>query len=421
MRSWLAFVMLVLCSVALGQTEASIGAVTNDATMARLRVAYIVYGGPNVDVFVNGEIAMNPGQPQTNIPCCQVTGYMYLTPGTYNVAVVPTGKGIEEALIGPLNVAVEAGHRYTIAAMGQVEDEILTPLIIDETAVVQEVRTSPEQSIMILVNNLAPTQTISLTFDGQGPQDVPYGGFGAAPLPLGPERYIEVTANNGNDIVETHQCDATCDTETPGEDFMHLRFGRIPGTWGEDHGDTEGVGVSELNALEFLQGFSGLGVQQEGHILSFDTFLRAVEIAGLTEMLTTSSPFLMFVPTDESFANVPKGQLDALIAAPETLADWLRYHIIEGYHPPGSLSGELYGTVDRTLTNMMGVNLRLFTFGDTFYINSIAQGGLQRYQVANGKFVRPITTVLLPPERLFGKYARCFVNHGKSWLLGLSR
>jgi hypothetical protein len=153
MKNKLVSVMFVLClmsSVALGQTNTATAVVTDDATMARLRVAYIVINGPNVDVLINGEIAMNPGQPQANIPCCQVTGYVYLTPGTYSVAVVPTGQAIEEAILGPLDVAVDAGHRYTIATIGQLEDTSRTPLIIDETVVVQEVRTSPEQSIMIL-------------------------------------------------------------------------------------------------------------------------------------------------------------------------------------------------------------------------------------------------------------------------------
>ena len=382
----------------LAQTNAAPEVVTNDATMARLRVAYIVYGGPNVDVLVNGEIAMNPGQPQANIPCCQVSGYVYLTPGTYSLAVVPTGEGTDEALLGPLNVTVEAGHRYTVAPMGQLEDASITPLVIDETAVVQKVRMSPEQSIMILVNNLAGAETLSITFDGQGPQNAPYRGFAAAPTPFGPERYIEVSANDGRDIVETEQWDASSDTEQPYSDFMHLRFGRFPGSWGVDHSDTEGITVSDLDALMFLQSFSGLGVQQEGHVLSFDTFLEAVEAAGLTEIFTTGGPYLMYVPTDEAFAALPEGKLDALMADPEALADLLRYHLIEGYYPPGSLSGEAYGTVDRTLTNLMGTDLRLFAFDNTFYLNGIAQGGLQRYQVANGTFVRPITSVLPLPE-----------------------
>ncbi|MDQ3399179.1 MAG: fasciclin domain-containing protein [Deinococcota bacterium] len=400
MKNKLVSVMFVLClmsSVALGQTNTATEVVTDDATMARLRVAYIVINGPNVDVLINGEIAMNPGQPQANIPCCQVTGYVYLTPGTYSVAVVPTGQAIEEAILGPLDVAVDAGHRYTIATIGQLEDTSRTPLIIDETVVVQEVRTSPEQTIMIQVNNLAGPETLSITYGGQGPQDPPYGGFAAAPIPFGPHRSMEFSADG--EVFDTILCDASCDTAIPGVNALDLRFGRFPSNYGEDYGDAEGVGVSDLNALEFMRGFSGLGVQRGGQILSFDTFLAAVETAGLSEMLATGGPYLMFVPIDEAFANLPEGQLNALMADPEALADWLRYHITEGYYPPGSLSGTSYGTVDRTLTNMMGADLKLLRNGDTFTINGITLNSFGRYQVPNGSFVLPMSTVLLPPEQ----------------------
>lgn len=396
MTRTLALVLALNLLVPFGLAQADLAAVTDDATMARLRVAHVVYGGPNVDVLLNGVVAMNPGQPQANIHCCQVSGYLYLEPGSYSLAVVPTGEAIEAAILGPLELRLEAGRRYTVAMMGQREDASLTPLVIDETAAVREVRTDPNQTINIFVNNLAGTETLSVTFDGHGPRDAPYGGFAVAALPFGPERYIEVTANGGRDIVEAEQWDAESDTEIPGIDFMHLRFGRFPGTWGVDHGDTEGIGVSTLNALTFLQGFSGLGAQEEGRELSFDTFLEAVERAGLAEMLMTGGPFLLYVPTDEAFANMPADRLEQLMADPEALARWLRYHIVPGYHPPGSLSGEVYGTVDRKLSTLTGATLRPFVFGDTLYINGIPQGSLQRYQVANGSFVRPVTTVLEP-------------------------
>lgn len=392
------FVLCLMVPLALARSDAATAAATDDAKMARLRFAYVVLKGPNVDVLIDGEIATNPGQPQANIPCCQVTGYLYLAPGSYSVAVVPTGEDAEEALLGPLDVTLEAGHRYTLTTIGQLEDTSFMPLIINETAVVQEVRTSPEQSVMILVNNLAGAETLSITFNGQGPKDAPYGGFAAAPVPFGPERYIEVSANGGEDVIETDQWDEHSDTEGIGDDFMHLRFGRFPGTWGVDHSDIQGVSMSELHALAYLRGYSGVGAQQEGHILSYDTFLEAVETAGLAELLTTGGPFLIFAPTDEAFAALPEGQLGRLMADPEALADWLGYHIVEGYYPPGSFSGEVYGSVDRTLSNLTGSPLRLFTFGDTFYINGIPQGGLQRTGTADGSYVRPITTALLPPD-----------------------
>src|SRR5689334_5495983 len=40
----------------------------NDATQARLRLGPFVVGGPNMDLFVNGAVAVNGGQAQVNIP-----------------------------------------------------------------------------------------------------------------------------------------------------------------------------------------------------------------------------------------------------------------------------------------------------------------------------------------------------------------
>jgi Domain of unknown function (DUF4397) len=151
MKQKIIAIVLVLCfitSVAFAQVDKATGTVTNDATQARLRIAHLIFGGPNVDVLVNGEIAMNSGQAQANIPVAMVTGYMYLEPGAYSIAVVPTGKRIDEALIGPLDIELAEGHRYTLAMMGQLEDSSLEPLVIDETAVLQQSRTDQGQSMI---------------------------------------------------------------------------------------------------------------------------------------------------------------------------------------------------------------------------------------------------------------------------------
>src|SRR5262249_19622337 len=87
-------------------------------TQARLRLGYFAAGGPNVHLIVNPPPATTPDQPQVNIPADYIAGYLFLPPATYNVAVVPTGQGLSQALAGPLDVALAAGHRYTLAVMG---------------------------------------------------------------------------------------------------------------------------------------------------------------------------------------------------------------------------------------------------------------------------------------------------------------
>jgi Domain of unknown function (DUF4397) len=137
---FLGFYLIV--SFAFAQTDKATGTVTNDQTMSRLRMNVCVSQAPNVDVYVNGEIAVNGGQEQVNIPAGYFPGYLFLTPGSHSVALVPTGKGITEALLGPLELSLVAGHRYSLIVMGQQGDNSLKPLVIDETTELQKVRTS---------------------------------------------------------------------------------------------------------------------------------------------------------------------------------------------------------------------------------------------------------------------------------------
>ncbi|MEM8808877.1 MAG: fasciclin domain-containing protein, partial [Cyanobacteria bacterium P01_G01_bin.38] len=46
---------------------------------------------------------------------------------------------------------------------------------------------------------------------------------------------------------------------------------------------------------------------------SFDTLVAAVQAAGLADTLSSEGPFTVFAPTDEAFAALPEGVLDALL------------------------------------------------------------------------------------------------------------
>jgi len=62
----------------------------------------------------------------------------------------------------------------------------------------------------------------------------------------------------------------------------------------------------------------------------FATLVAAVEAAGLVEALQAEGPFTVFAPSDEAFAALPAGTLDALLADPTALAEVLTYHVVEG-------------------------------------------------------------------------------------------
>jgi uncharacterized surface protein with fasciclin (FAS1) repeats len=62
----------------------------------------------------------------------------------------------------------------------------------------------------------------------------------------------------------------------------------------------------------------------------FNTLLKAIDAAGLTDTLKGAGPYTLFAPTDDAFAQVPKEELDALLANKEELKEVLLYHVVPG-------------------------------------------------------------------------------------------
>ncbi|MFN0317710.1 MAG: fasciclin domain-containing protein [Burkholderiales bacterium] len=60
----------------------------------------------------------------------------------------------------------------------------------------------------------------------------------------------------------------------------------------------------------------------------FNTFLKAVEVAGLKGALSAEGPLTVFMPTDDAFSKLPPGQLDALLQDQEKLKRVLGLHIV---------------------------------------------------------------------------------------------
>ncbi len=63
---------------------------------------------------------------------------------------------------------------------------------------------------------------------------------------------------------------------------------------------------------------------------SFGTLVKAVAAAGLVDTLKGEGPFTVFAPTDEAFAKLPAGTLEALLADKEKLTAILTYHVVSG-------------------------------------------------------------------------------------------
>lgn len=63
---------------------------------------------------------------------------------------------------------------------------------------------------------------------------------------------------------------------------------------------------------------------------SFNTLVTAVKAAGLVDTLKSDGPFTVFAPTDEAFAKLPEGTVEALLNDKEKLTAILTYHVVPG-------------------------------------------------------------------------------------------
>ena len=63
---------------------------------------------------------------------------------------------------------------------------------------------------------------------------------------------------------------------------------------------------------------------------TFKTLAAALTETGLVEALQGDGPFTVFAPTDEAFARLPEGTVEALLKDKEALKSILLYHVVNG-------------------------------------------------------------------------------------------
>ncbi len=103
----------------------------------------------------------------------------------------------------------------------------------------------------------------------------------------------------------------------------------------------------------------------------FDTFVSALEKAGLVDTLSGAGPFTVFAPTDLAFARIPPDTLNTLLNEPEWLNAVLLYHVVQNEYSFTDLleerglrtvHGELVSI--KLIESGLGVNNTLITIGD---------------------------------------------------------
>jgi hypothetical protein len=368
-----------------GTAFEGLGSGLDNSKQARVRTVNEVMGVALTDVYINGLPAFNGGVPQRNIGIGQFSGWLYVTPGTYTVALVPHGDKLEQALFPPSDVKVEAGHRYTVAAIGQLADKDVHPLVVDETAMIAAINPGPTDSLSIDINNLKGADSITEECDGKkAAENIKYGEARTYLCPSGTPLFI-TTANAKTPGVIFND---TLQSE-PQTSFTLPYFGPFPAPSYDNIG-IGSQGTSELNVLDFLTGFNGRNVKIDNvHLATFNTLLAAIDKTGLSDKFAKNGPYFFIAPTDEAFARLSQADRDALLKDPQALANLIKAHFVDGYYPEGSLSGSVYQHADRTVTNELGQPLKFLEER----VNGLSIG--PSYTVGNGNRVQIIYTLLL--------------------------
>ena len=122
---------------------------------------------------------------------------------------------------------------------------------------------------------------------------------------------------------------------------------------------------------------------------AFSTLVKAVQAAGLVETLKGPGPFTVFAPTDDAFAKLPSGTLDAVLADKAKLTSILTFHVVPGK----VLAKDVVGLNGKSVKTVQGGMLKVDTssgvkIGDATVVKADVE-------TSNG-VIHVIDTVLLP-------------------------
>jgi len=125
----------------------------------------------------------------------------------------------------------------------------------------------------------------------------------------------------------------------------------------------------------------------------FTTLVAAVQTAGLVDTLSSEGPFTVFAPTDDAFAALPAGTVEALLADVPALTDILLYHVVAG----NVMAADVVSMDGQSVeTALAGKIIDIKVEGDKVILNDNVNVIITDIEASNGT-IHVIDAVLLPP------------------------
>ncbi|MBD1805822.1 fasciclin domain-containing protein [Microcoleus sp. FACHB-SPT15] len=122
---------------------------------------------------------------------------------------------------------------------------------------------------------------------------------------------------------------------------------------------------------------------------SFNTLVAAVKAAGLVDTLKGAGPFTVFAPTDEAFAKLPNGTVEALLNDIPKLKKILTYHVVSG-----KVKAADFSLTQKSATTVEGSEVKIDASNDSVKVND-ATVSTSDVDADNG-VIHIIDTVLIP-------------------------
>ena len=124
---------------------------------------------------------------------------------------------------------------------------------------------------------------------------------------------------------------------------------------------------------------------------SFKTLAAAVTAAGLVSTLKGTGPFTVFAPSDEAFAKLPAGTVEALLADLPQLTAILTYHVVAGK----VMAADVMTMDGKSAATVNGAMVSIST-DDGVHLNGLSKVVTTDIKCTNG-VIHVIDSVLLPP------------------------
>jgi len=299
-----------------------------------------------VDVYFNGSIAYK------NLIYRSISNWLAVDPGTYNISVVPTGESASSTAFTPVNVTAESGTWQTVAIVGSAKNSTLQAAVITE----DYSDLLPSTGGFTFFNALEGSSPVNLVRNNAvyfAQIGFPGTDTTSSSSLVGDAGTFDVSAVDPNDP-------ATVFAQRTGFQLPEnaYTFLALIGTKDDPQFFVQ---VTDESAVEIAEGkLPEPGTLREALRANdnLTAFADAIQSAGLSDLLTGTTPYTVFAP-----ANFVMDNFGSMTT--EEQANALRSYIVEGKYTSKQV-------VDAgTLTALDGTKLTVTTDNNAILVNGV--------------------------------------------------